>query len=65
MTIRKYLLAPRVYGSLLGIVQVLRVTRRRPIGIRIGVVWLAWAAAVVLAVLTVNDASAAKRTRTL
>jgi len=65
VTIRKYLLAPRVHAAAFAVLPVIRATRRRPLGIRVGVVWLGWLATAALAVLTVKDESAARRTRTL
>ncbi len=61
VSIRKFLLDRRVLSAALGIVPVALTTRRRPLGMRVGVAWLAWAGAFALAVRTVKEESDSRR----
>lgn len=61
MSIRKFILDRRVVTAVLGVVPVALTARRRPLGLRVGVAWLAWAGALVLAVRTVQEESDARR----
>lgn len=63
-SLRKYVFNPTVVSAVLGIVPVLRATRKRPSGVRVAVIWLAWAAGVVLAVATTKEDSTARRSQT-
>ncbi|WP_022881174.1 hypothetical protein [Gryllotalpicola ginsengisoli] len=58
MSVRKYVLSPRLVGSALAVVPVIKATRRPPLGQRNWVLWLAWAGGLALAVATVREESA-------
>lgn len=62
MTVRKYLFSPRVVTGVLGVVPVALATRKRPLGLRVGVAWIAWAGGLALAIATVRQESARRRT---
>ncbi|HEY0248801.1 MAG TPA: hypothetical protein VGC45_11135 [Gryllotalpicola sp.] len=62
MTLRKYALSPRVIGSALAVVPVVRAMRRPALGQRSWVLWAAWGAGAVLAVATVRQNSARRAT---
>jgi len=57
MTIRKYLLSPRVLASTLAVLPVAKATRKPALGQRSWVLWLGWAAGLAVALVTVRQDS--------
>lgn len=58
MSIRKYLLSPRIYASALAVLPVVKATRKPVLGQRSWVLWIGWALGTALAVATVRQDSA-------
>jgi hypothetical protein len=62
MTIRKYLLSPRVLASGLAVLPVARATRKPALGQRSWVLWLGWGLGTAVALATVRQESLRRRT---
>jgi hypothetical protein len=62
MTIRKYLLSPRVLASGLAVLPVARATRKPALGQRSWVLWLGWGLGVAVALATVRQESLRRKT---
>ncbi|MFC4242606.1 hypothetical protein ACFOYW_04405 [Gryllotalpicola reticulitermitis] len=58
MTLRKYVLSPRVVGSALAVLPVARQSRKPRLGQRTWVLWLLWAIGFLISLLTVREDSA-------
>ena len=58
MTLRKYLLSPRVVGSALAVLPVARQSRKPVIGQRTWVLWVFWAIGFLISLVTVREESA-------
>lgn len=58
MTLRKYVLSPRVVGSALAVLPVVKQTRKPVLGQRVWVLWAFWGIGFVISLVTVREASA-------
>jgi len=58
MTLRKYVLSPRVVGSALAVLPVAKATRKPALGQRTWVLWLFWAIGFLISLVTVREESA-------
>lgn len=57
MTLRKYLLSPRVIGSALAVLPVVGATRKPGLGQRTWVLWAGWGLGLAVALVTVRQDS--------
>ncbi|GAA4157330.1 hypothetical protein GCM10022286_08850 [Gryllotalpicola daejeonensis] len=58
MTLRKYVLSPRLYASALAVLPVVRATRKPQLGQRSWVLWAGWALGTAAAIVSVREDSA-------
>ncbi|GAA4186921.1 hypothetical protein GCM10022288_11210 [Gryllotalpicola kribbensis] len=58
MTIRKYVLSPRLYASALAVLPVVKATRKPQLGQRSWVLWAGWALGTAAALITIREESA-------
>ena len=58
MTLRKYVLSPRVVGSALAVLPVVKQSRKPPLGQRTWVLWVFWGIGFLISLVTVREESA-------
>jgi len=58
MSIRKYVLSPRLFASALAVLPVVKATKKPALGQRSWVLWVGWGLGVVAAFMTVRQESA-------
>lgn len=63
MTLRKYLLSPRVVGSALSVLPMARRSRKPTLGQRTWVLWVFWAIGFLINLATVREESARRVSR--
>jgi hypothetical protein len=57
MTLRKYVLSPRLFASALAVLPIAKATRKPALGQRSWVLWVGWGLGVIATVMTIRQES--------